>query len=558
MEAIEQYEDSALQAPPPMEPPRRKRKGDAAGGPKLAKPPKEPPTLAAAIPDVPTSPPPPSSAPSSSLPFAVALAQAKRDEDRRKDAESSDDEGKEGKKESKEERRKRKEEKRRRKEEKAKRREEAGGERKRKHKGEGEDGKKSKKHKRGEGEGEADAEQHVTADFSKAVESFMAASPVREKKKKSKGADAEAAPTRKEKGKAPADSHSSPSPSSTSTPSREPMEPMDASSPELERDPMDASSPAATPARPPRVRASVSKTGSPTPPLKVAPPKEGETSEAAAAKLTKSASGAKSKTPRKKKEPEPADEAEDEALRERLKDPAAAQEFLSSGWVDIPVLLRLEKKGSEFPRRLPKLTQSSRGSAASTPSLRRQRCAEHSRPSRGRTPCPTRSSSTSSSPRAAARRAASTLVSGRMLRRRCRGGRCGTSRRRYSACTTRTRTRDRGRRKRTRICSGEQLRLDALADFSAYTENPGQWVKIGEAVGRSYTDCRDRYKKQLEVSKERISGRWTKQEEEQLKKAVKKATEDLGRDMFDGDIPWTVVAQLMDGYRSFHQCRVKW
>ncbi len=96
------------------------------------------------------------------------------------------------------------------------------------------------------------------------------------------------------------------------------------------------------------------------------------------------------------------------------------------------------------------------------------------------------------------------------------------------------------------------------ADNSAYTENPGQWVKIGDAVGRSYTDCRDRYRKQLEVSKERISGRWTKDEEEQLKAAVEKVAKDLGRNMFDGDLPWPVIAQLMDGNRSFHQCRVKW
>lgn len=28
--------------------------------------------------------------------------------------------------------------------------------------------------------------------------------------------------------------------------------------------------------------------------------------------------------------------------------------------------------------------------------------------------------------------------------------------------------------------------------------------------------------------------------------------------MYDGDIPWPVVAKLMGGNRTFHQCRVKW
>lgn len=109
---------------------------------------------------------------------------------------------------------------------------------------------------------------------------------------------------------------------------------------------MDASSPAATPAKAPKVRPVLSKTGSPTPPLKTLP-KEGETADPAGSVATQAKT--KPKTTRRKKDAEPADEAEDEALREKLKDPAAAQEFLSSRWVDIPVLLRLEKKGSELP-----------------------------------------------------------------------------------------------------------------------------------------------------------------------------------------------------------------
>lgn len=95
-------------------------------------------------------------------------------------------------------------------------------------------------------------------------------------------------------------------------------------------------------------------------------------------------------------------------------------------------------------------------------------------------------------------------------------------------------------------------------DVSAYTETPGQWVRIGDAVGRSYTDCRDRYKKQIEGPNERVTGRWTKDEEKALTVAVKQAADELGRDVIDGEIPWPTVALLMGGKRTFHQCRVKW
>ncbi|BEJ16790.1 hypothetical protein CspHIS471_0601910 [Cutaneotrichosporon sp. HIS471] len=515
MEAID-----LLDGAPPASVPsqvKRKRKGDATSTPSSqpkVKRAKEPATLAAAIPETSVTSSQPISAPT------------KEDDDRSKG--QSDEEGEKDKhKESKEERRKRKEEKRRRKEEKAKRREEEGGERKRKHKGD--DSKKSKKLKSSEVPAET-----LMADISKVVEDFVAASPAKEEKKKDEGAEG-AAMTVKGKEKVPSDAAdaagtASPSPSSKSSSSSDPM---DASSSEPEDDPMDASSPAASPARPPRVLPILTVTRSPTPPIK-SMPKVGETSKDAAAKATKAGDGAKPKVQRKKKEAESVDEAEDEALREKLKDPEAAQEFLSSRWVDIPVLLRLEKKGIITWKR-GKYTESEKAAVRGTLETFKRTHSVSDQEVVDIIFAKGRSSARSKYPGFWADVAGA--VPGRPLR--------------YVKEAVQ-------RMYHPNAHKGPWTKEEDLELQRAYIDTPGQWVRIGDAVGRPYTDCRDRYRKQLEVSKERVSGRWTKEEEEQLKAAVTKVAGDLGRDMFDGDLPWPVVAHLMDGNRSFHQCRVKW
>ncbi|BEI85953.1 hypothetical protein CcaverHIS002_0602400 [Cutaneotrichosporon cavernicola] len=526
MEAIDLLGD----APPASVPSqvKRKRKGDAtstpSSQPKLQRT-KEPATLAAAIPETSVTssqliPSPAMDNASSQLVSAPAMDDADR-------SKGQSDEDKH--KESKEERRKRKEEKRRRKEDKAKRREEEGGERKRKHKSD--DNKKSKKHKSSEVPAET-----LMADISKVVEDFVAASPVKEKTKKDKGAEEaeeaeEAAMTVEGKEKAPADAAdaASPSPSSKSSSSSDPM---DASSSEPEDDPMDASSPAASPTRPPKVLPVLTVTRSPTPPIKSIH-KVGETSKAAVAKATKAADGAKPKVQRKKKEAESVDEAEDEALREKLKDPEAAQEFLSSRWVDIPVLLRLEKKGIITWKR-GKYTESEKAAVRGTLETFKRTHSVSDQEVVDIIFAKGRSSARSKYPGFWADVAGA--VPGRPLR--------------YVKEAVQ-------RMYHPNAHKGPWTKEEDLELQRAYIDTPGQWVRIGDAVGRPYTDCRDRYRKQLEVSKERISGRWTKEEEEQLKAAVTKVAGDLGRDMFDGDLPWPVVAHLMDGNRSFHQCRVK-
>ncbi|KAF9509854.1 hypothetical protein BS47DRAFT_1364955 [Hydnum rufescens UP504] len=92
---------------------------------------------------------------------------------------------------------------------------------------------------------------------------------------------------------------------------------------------------------------------------------------------------------------------------------------------------------------------------------------------------------------------------------------------------------------------------------SAVIELGLQWEAVSLRVGRTSSDCRDRYRNYVEHDKARSTGPWTKEEEDQLYKIVRSMTIDIGRNP-DREIYWSVVCAKMGHKRSRQQCRIKW
>ena len=102
-----------------------------------------------------------------------------------------------------------------------------------------------------------------------------------------------------------------------------------------------------------------------------------------------------------------------------------------------------------------------------------------------------------------------------------------------------------------------------------------QWEKVSVHVGRTASDCRDRYRNHIQGREQRNTGvtflqrtptpfnvenpqgTWSKDEEAQLTAIVKEMVEKQGKDV-DNDIFWGVVSQKMGGRRGRQQCRNKW
>ncbi|KAH9482558.1 DNA-binding protein REB1 [Psilocybe cubensis] len=84
-----------------------------------------------------------------------------------------------------------------------------------------------------------------------------------------------------------------------------------------------------------------------------------------------------------------------------------------------------------------------------------------------------------------------------------------------------------------------------------------QWEKISDRVGRMASDCRDRYRNHIHGREIRITGHWSKEEEDKLIQIVTDMTIKQGRDL-DNDVFWGRVSELMGGTRGRQQCRIKW
>lgn len=84
--------------------------------------------------------------------------------------------------------------------------------------------------------------------------------------------------------------------------------------------------------------------------------------------------------------------------------------------------------------------------------------------------------------------------------------------------------------------------------------NHGQaWEKVSGSVGRTSSDCRDRYRNHLLQREKRQTGKWTPEEEKKLSKFVKKFQSESD----EGEVFWTEVANKMKT-RTRQQCRDKW
>ncbi|KAJ3525663.1 hypothetical protein NMY22_g10482 [Coprinellus aureogranulatus] len=83
------------------------------------------------------------------------------------------------------------------------------------------------------------------------------------------------------------------------------------------------------------------------------------------------------------------------------------------------------------------------------------------------------------------------------------------------------------------------------------------WEKVSLRVGRMASDCRDRYRNHIVDRDTRVTGAWSKEEEEELTRIVTDMTIKQGRDI-DNDVFWSRVSQLMGGRRGRQQCRIKW
>lgn len=91
----------------------------------------------------------------------------------------------------------------------------------------------------------------------------------------------------------------------------------------------------------------------------------------------------------------------------------------------------------------------------------------------------------------------------------------------------------------------------------AVTDLGQQWEKVSEVVGRMSSDCRDRYRNHIANREVRVTGPWSKEEEDELTKIVTEMTVNQGKD-FDNDVFWGIVSEKMGNRRGRQQCRIKW
>ncbi|KAF7430794.1 RNA polymerase I enhancer binding protein [Pleurotus ostreatus] len=97
----------------------------------------------------------------------------------------------------------------------------------------------------------------------------------------------------------------------------------------------------------------------------------------------------------------------------------------------------------------------------------------------------------------------------------------------------------------------DALLKQAVADLGQ------QWEKVSPRVGRMSADCRDRYRNHIVNRDIRLTGGWSRDEEERLTQIVTEMTVQQGKNI-DNDIFWGKVSERMGGTRGRQQCRIKW
>lgn len=103
---------------------------------------------------------------------------------------------------------------------------------------------------------------------------------------------------------------------------------------------------------------------------------------------------------------------------------------------------------------------------------------------------------------------------------------------------------------------------------SAYAAHPDKWTDISALVGRTASDCKDRWKNTVSIQETMQLGPWSQEETVSLAKAVeqsikelKKANKDtkgLSRAELERMLSWSEVAKKLGGTRSAKRCNEKW
>jgi len=103
---------------------------------------------------------------------------------------------------------------------------------------------------------------------------------------------------------------------------------------------------------------------------------------------------------------------------------------------------------------------------------------------------------------------------------------------------------------------------------NAYAAHPDKWTEISALVGRTGSDCKDRWKNTVSIQDTMQLGPWSQDETVALTKAVdqsikelkkaNKETKGLSRAELERMLSWAEVAKKLGGTRSAKRCNEKW
>jgi hypothetical protein len=103
----------------------------------------------------------------------------------------------------------------------------------------------------------------------------------------------------------------------------------------------------------------------------------------------------------------------------------------------------------------------------------------------------------------------------------------------------------------------------------AHAVHPDKWTEISALVGRTASDCKDRWKNTVSIQETIQLGPWSQDETVALEKAVEKSikelkkankedTKGLSRAELERMLSWSEVAKKLGGTRSAKRCNEKW